>query len=167
MGVLIWGISRPPSPGCGESYESMYACGSSMHQECSNYALINLLVGLCMFVWVVDLLVTFPSPHLRAPAHPFNPKVLRARERAPTPYPFAVFTLWTHGWIHQRVWGWVGDNACPTHMWQWFIFCFQLCILNTNNIEGVYIWHRLEIKTLKFFTNRGLHPKFSSNLWHN
>jgi hypothetical protein len=36
----------PPSSGYGESCESMFACGSSMHQKCSNYAIINLLFGL-------------------------------------------------------------------------------------------------------------------------
>jgi len=39
------------------------------------------------------LLVIFPSPHPKAPAHPFTPKVLRARECAPTPYPFVIFTF--------------------------------------------------------------------------
>jgi len=57
-----------PSPGYGESCGSMYACGSSVHQKCSNYALINLLFGLCRLVWIVDLLVTHPNPHPKAPA---------------------------------------------------------------------------------------------------
>jgi len=33
--------------GYGESCEFVYACGSSMHQKCLNYALTNLLFGLC------------------------------------------------------------------------------------------------------------------------
>jgi hypothetical protein len=37
----------PPSLGGGESYESEFAHGSSWHQKCSNYALTNLLFGLC------------------------------------------------------------------------------------------------------------------------
>jgi hypothetical protein len=31
----------------GESCESVFAHGLSVHQKCSNYALINLLFGLC------------------------------------------------------------------------------------------------------------------------
>jgi hypothetical protein len=30
--------------------------------KCSNYALTNLLFGLCKFVWVIDVLVNLPSP---------------------------------------------------------------------------------------------------------
>jgi hypothetical protein len=37
----------PPSSGRGESYEFVFARGSSMHQKCSNYALTNSLFGLC------------------------------------------------------------------------------------------------------------------------
>ncbi len=58
----------PPSPGPGESCESMFACGSSVHQKCSNYALTNLLFGFCRSVWVIELLVPLPSPYPRAPA---------------------------------------------------------------------------------------------------
>jgi hypothetical protein len=40
----------PPSPDHGESCESMFARGSSMHQKCYNYALTNFLFGLCKSV---------------------------------------------------------------------------------------------------------------------
>ncbi len=40
----------PPSLSHGESCESMFARGSSVHQKCSNYALTNLLFGLCKSV---------------------------------------------------------------------------------------------------------------------
>jgi hypothetical protein len=39
------------------------------------------------------MLVTLPSPHPKAPTHPSAPEMLRARERAPTPYSFVVSTL--------------------------------------------------------------------------
>jgi hypothetical protein len=68
---------------------------TSMHQKCSNYALTNLLFGLCRSVWIIDLLVTLPSPHpiiLTCPSTP-PPKVLWTREHAPTPYPSSVFTF--------------------------------------------------------------------------
>jgi hypothetical protein len=37
------------------------------------------------------MLVTLPIPHPRTSAHPFTPKVLRAKERAPIPSPSVVF----------------------------------------------------------------------------
>jgi hypothetical protein len=39
------------------------------------------------------LLVNLPSPHLGALARPSTLKVLRAKERAPTPFPFVVYTF--------------------------------------------------------------------------
>jgi len=42
---------------------------------------------------IIELLVTFPSPHLGTPARPFTPKVLQVRECAPSPYPSTVFTV--------------------------------------------------------------------------
>ncbi len=73
--------------------ESMFARGKSVHQKCSNYALTNLLFGLCKFVWIIDLLVTLPNPHPGVAARPSTPKMLRVRERAPTPFPFIFFTF--------------------------------------------------------------------------
>ncbi len=90
----------PPVPGYGESCESMFVCGSSMHQMWSNYTLTNLLFNLCRSVWVIDLLVILPSPYLKALTRPSTPKVMRIREHAPTPYSSFVFTLWIHGWVH-------------------------------------------------------------------
>jgi hypothetical protein len=51
----------PRSSGRGESCEFVFARGSSMHKKCSNYALINLLFGLCRSMWIIDLLVIHPS----------------------------------------------------------------------------------------------------------
>jgi hypothetical protein len=44
-------------------------------------------------MWIINPLVTRPSPHPRAPAHPSTPKVLWVRECTPTPYPSVVFTF--------------------------------------------------------------------------
>ncbi len=85
-----------PSLGHGESCESMFACDSYVHQKCSNYALTNLLFGLCRFVWIIDLLIILPSPYPKAPARPFIPNVLRAREHTPTFHSSVVFTLDSH-----------------------------------------------------------------------
>jgi hypothetical protein len=64
-----------------------------MHQKCSNYALINLLFGLCRSMWVINLLVILPSPYSGAPTCPSTPEVLQVRECVPTPYHSAVFTF--------------------------------------------------------------------------
>jgi len=56
------------------SLMSPFGHGSFMHQKCFNYALTNLLFGLCMFVWIIDLLISLLSPHPKARAHPFTPK---------------------------------------------------------------------------------------------
>jgi hypothetical protein len=83
----------PPSMGCGESCKYVFACGSSMHQKCSNYSLTNLLFGLCRSMRIIDLLVTRFSPHPRALTRPSSPEVLWAKERALTLYPSVVFTF--------------------------------------------------------------------------
>jgi hypothetical protein len=95
---ILWGGRwwLPPSSGRDESYESVFARGSSMHQKCFNYALTNLLFGFCKFMWVINLLVILPSPYLGVPASPSTPKMLRAMERAPTPHSSVVFTLDSH-----------------------------------------------------------------------
>jgi hypothetical protein len=63
-------VVASPSSSRGESCESVYAHGSFVHQKCSNSTLTNLLFGLCKFVWIINPLVTCPSPHPRAPACP-------------------------------------------------------------------------------------------------
>jgi len=71
----------------------MFTRGSPMHQKCSNYALTNLLFGLCKSVWIIDPLITRFNPHPETPTRPSTPKVLWAKERTPTFYPFVIFTL--------------------------------------------------------------------------
>jgi len=83
----------PPSLSHGESYESVFTRGLSVHQKCSNYASTNLLFGLCKFVWIIDPLVTCCNPHPKVPTRPYTPKMLQAKECAPTPYPSIVFTF--------------------------------------------------------------------------
>jgi hypothetical protein len=64
----------PPSPGHGESYESVFAYDSSVHQKCFDYALTNLLFGLCRFVRVIELLVIHSNPILELQHAPLPPK---------------------------------------------------------------------------------------------
>ncbi len=70
------------SPKSGWISCSMFAHGSFVHQKCSNYELTNLLFDLCRSVWIIDLLVSLPSPHPKAPTRPSTPKVLWAKEHA-------------------------------------------------------------------------------------
>jgi hypothetical protein len=53
--------------------------GLSVHQKCSNHALTNLLFGLCRFVWIIDMLVTQPSPILELQHAPLPPKCYELR----------------------------------------------------------------------------------------
>jgi hypothetical protein len=62
-----------------------------MHQRCSNYALINLLFGLCRSMWIIELFVNLPSPCPGALTHPSSPKMLWVRKCTPTLSPFLVF----------------------------------------------------------------------------
>jgi hypothetical protein len=82
--------------GRGESCESMFGHGLSAHQKCSNYAVTNLLFSLCRFVGIIDPFVIPPNPHLEALACPSSPKVLRAKEHAPTPCFSVGFSLDSH-----------------------------------------------------------------------
>jgi hypothetical protein len=92
---ILWGGRWwfPPSLDCDESYEFVFAHGLSMHQKCFDYALTNLLFGLCKSLWIIELLVNLPSPHPRAPTRPSTFKVLWTREHALTLHSSDVFTL--------------------------------------------------------------------------
>jgi hypothetical protein len=104
----------PQSLSRGESCESMFVHGLLIHKKCSNYTLTNLLFGLCRFVWIIDSLVICFNLHPKALAHPFAPKMLRARKCTPSPYLSVVFTFGlivksikefggastSHNWLH-------------------------------------------------------------------
>jgi hypothetical protein len=47
--------------------------------KCSNYALTNLLFGLCKFVWVIEVLVNLPSPIPKLQHAPLPPKCCEPR----------------------------------------------------------------------------------------
>jgi len=59
----------------------------------SNYALTDLLFGLCKSMWVIELLVNLLSPHPRSSKHPSTPKVLWTKEYNPASSPSDVFTF--------------------------------------------------------------------------
>jgi hypothetical protein len=56
-----------------------------MHQKCSNYALTNLLFGLCRSMWIIDALITHPNPHFGAPTRPSTLEMLRTKKRTLIP----------------------------------------------------------------------------------
>jgi hypothetical protein len=87
------------SLGFGEFCESMFACSSSVHQKCSNYALTNLLFGLCKSMWVIELLVNFSSPHPEATTSPLPPKCCELGN-APQLLFLPLFSLLDLQWIH-------------------------------------------------------------------
>ncbi len=107
-------VVASPILGHDEFCEFVFTRGLSIHKKCFNYTLTNLLFDLCRSMWVIDLLVTLLSPHPGVPTRPSTPKVLWTKERAPIPYPFVVFILWTHSWIHQWVWGCVKCYEKPS-----------------------------------------------------
>ncbi len=89
-----------PSLGRGESYESVFARGLFVHKKCSNYALTSLLFGLCMSMWIFDMLVTCHNPHPGALTHTYTPKVLRIRGHFNS-LSFRCFHLWTCSWVKE------------------------------------------------------------------
>jgi hypothetical protein len=69
--------------------------------KCSNYALTNLLFGLCKLMWVIELLVNLPSPILELQHAPLPPKCYESGS-APQLLllPFCIH-FWTHNYVHQ------------------------------------------------------------------
>jgi hypothetical protein len=47
--------------------------------KCSNYAITNLLFGLCRSVWVIKLLINLPSPISELQHTPLPPKCCKIR----------------------------------------------------------------------------------------
>jgi hypothetical protein len=95
-------VVAPPNPNHGESYEVVFARGSSVHQKNSNFALTNLLFGLCRSVWIIDSLVTVPISKLQ---HAFLPPKCCESGTIPQLFILSLFSPWTCSWIHQRAWG--------------------------------------------------------------
>jgi len=83
----------------------IYVCSWLVHApKCCNYALTNLLFGLCRSVWVNEVLVNLPSPiselqHAPLPQKCYEPK------NAPNSFSLYYLHLWTHNGAHQGAWG--------------------------------------------------------------
>ncbi len=58
-----------------------------------NYTLTNLLFGLCRSVWIIELRVNLPSPHLGALKRPFTFEMLWTKEHTPILSPSIIFTF--------------------------------------------------------------------------
>jgi hypothetical protein len=72
--------------------------------KCFNYALTNLLFGLCKSVWVIDLLVNLPSP-IPELQHAFLPPKCCELGSMPNPFSFHCLHLWTYNLVLQGAWG--------------------------------------------------------------
>jgi hypothetical protein len=128
----------PPTSGHGESCESVYARGLSVHQKCFNYVLTNLLFSLCKSIWIIDPLVTHLSLNPKLLACPFYPQNAASLGTYPNPFHFQI-----HIWIFQGVWGCINicllyDNLYNFNLYnnQWFCTDFWLC--NSNMYLHLY-----------------------------
>jgi hypothetical protein len=82
-----------PNPSHDQSCEFVYAHGLFVHQKCSNYALTDLLFGLCRSIWIIDPLIIHPSPHPKAPTHPSYPQSATNKKTYPTCSSFVISTF--------------------------------------------------------------------------
>jgi len=103
----------------------------SVHQKCFNYALTNLLFGLCRSVWMIELLVNLPSPILSwSSSTPFYPRSVASQEANPNSFSFHYLHLWACSWILWRAWG-----------------CVSLCVgidRKTNASRLMLTWWSME-----------------------
>jgi hypothetical protein len=76
----------PPSLGCDESCEFVFACDSSVHQRCSNYALTNLLFSLYRSVWMTRLSIFLIPP--QSSSMPFYPQSVTNQGMRPNSFSF-------------------------------------------------------------------------------
>jgi len=79
--------------------------GPKVHKKCFNYALINLLFGLCILIWIIDLLVNLCNPHPKAPTRPFCPKSVMNEGTYSNSFFFRCFHFRIHIWVFQGLWG--------------------------------------------------------------
>ncbi len=76
--------------------------------KCSNYALTNLLFGLCRSVWISDVLINLLNPisELQHATLPWSVVNQGARSNSLS---LCCFHLWTRSWVHWKAWGCVTD----------------------------------------------------------
>jgi len=70
--------------------------------KCCNYALTNLLFGLCRSMWVSEMLVNLPSPISELQHALLPPKCCEPRS-APQLLIIPLFSLQIHIWVYQGV----------------------------------------------------------------
>ncbi len=90
--------------------------------KCCNYALTNLLFGLCGSVWINEVFVNLPSPILEL-QHTLLP--LKWCEPGSTPNSsFRCLHFWTRSWVHQRTWGCIiwTENSWTIHLTTIFLW---------------------------------------------
>jgi hypothetical protein len=90
--------------GHGELCEFVYAYGLFVHQKWSNYALTNLLFGLCRSIWIIDPLIISHSPYFEVLACFFYPSKCCEQGNVPNSF-FCYIPFETRIWIFQGVLG--------------------------------------------------------------
>jgi hypothetical protein len=134
------------SSSCGKSCEAMFTHGLFVHQKCSNYALTNLVFGLCKFVWIIDMFITRLSPHFKALTRPSTHEVLWARECTPTPYPSIIFTLDSQLNLPRSLGGCVISSCINNYKMVYSCMC-------TLYLWLMLIWMKMKMKILSSIFN--------------
>jgi hypothetical protein len=71
--------------------------------KCYNYALTNLLFGLCRSMWVSEVFVNLLSPIPKL-QHTLLPLKCCNLTNVPNSFSFCCLHLSTHNWVHQGAW---------------------------------------------------------------
>jgi hypothetical protein len=139
---ILWGGRwwLPPSLGRGEFCESVFTRGSSMHQKCSNYALTNLLFGLCKSMWIIELLVTLPSPN---PGAPTCPSTSKCCELGNMPR-LLILLLFSYLYLQLNLLRSLGVcqgrwRACQLVVLFWICVCVCVCFFFLNCIKRWWV----------------------------
>jgi hypothetical protein len=90
-----------------------FICAPKVFELCTS----QLLFGLCRSLWIIELLVNLPNPHLGALAHSFTPKVLQVKECATTPTLLLLPSPLDLRWVHQGAWGASMPLSKFNHRW--------------------------------------------------
>jgi len=122
-----------------------------VHQKCSNYALTNLLFGLCRSMWIIDLLVILFSPYPEALAHPSTFEVPQTRKCTLIFHSSAMFTLDSHLSLLRilgvcQTWSLTNVALVPnlviqTHIWRSHIVGYSLPSSKTFNTHITMLIH--------------------------
>jgi len=98
-----------------------------MHQKCFNYALTNLLFGLCRSVWVIEVLVNLPSPILELQHTPPPLKCYKSGSMPQLPT-LSLFSSKTNIWIYWGGWECIRNSFTKMHI------CYHVFTVPKHNL---------------------------------